>query len=65
MIAMDRFMWFGLTSALILGTGLALALRSDISAGTRALTLVVTAAVYVLYLVNVRYLVRRRRRLRP
>jgi hypothetical protein len=66
MLGFDRFMWLFFNPALLVGGGLALAFATDITATARVLTLAATAIVGgVLYPLQIRYLVRRRRMWRP
>lgn len=65
MLGFDRFMWFAAAPACIIAVGLGLALREGLSDVGRGLTVGGTALVLVAYLIQVAYLVRRRRRWRP
>jgi hypothetical protein len=66
MEAVDRFVWFIATPAFILGGGVAIALTGDYSHTARVLILISTGMLgVILYPLNVRYLVRRRRLWRP
>ena len=65
MLGFDRFMWFVFSPALIIGVGLLVALRDEVSGAGRALVLVGTSVLLAAYLIQTTYLVRRRRRWRP
>lgn len=62
MNGMDRFVWYVMTPALIVGIGIAIANDDRLSTTASVLTLVATGILaFVLYPLHVRYLVRRRR----
>jgi hypothetical protein len=65
MVAFDRFMWFLLLPAAILGGGIAISSARAVSATGEALILVATGLVLGAYLLFTKYLVNRRRRWRP
>lgn len=65
MLRGDRFMWYVLIPATIIGGGFSLTLLDGVSGTSRAVILLGTALVLTAYFLHTSYLVRRRRRWRP
>ncbi len=61
----DRFAWYVLAPATIIGGGFSLTLLDGVSGTSRAVILLGTALVLAAYLLHTSYLVRRHRRWRP
>jgi hypothetical protein len=65
MLSFDRFIWFVLSPALIIGVGLLIALRGEASETGHALVFAGTSLALAAYFIQTMYLVRRRRRWCP